>query len=128
MPNTSSLAETKEAHASPFDHRAHLELAFHTLQRLPFLEASCEIVQHLKGIANQAGHPEKFNMTLTLGFLSLIGERLATQPWDEFASFLAANGDLLSARLEPWYSPQRLNSPQSRELFLMPDRHPSPHP
>ena len=66
--------------------------------------------------------PRKFNATITLAFMSLIAERMATTQYVDYDDFITSNPDLLSKDvLEQWYSPERLSSILARSIFLMPD-------
>ena len=76
----------------------------------------------LKTIAAKAGHAEAFNLTVTLAFLALIGERMASQEAPDFEAFAARNPDLLEKGvLRRWYPAQRLSSTLARRTFLLPD-------
>lgn len=106
-----------------FKHRDHIEAAFEMLRRYDFMEASAKYAASIRGIAEKAGVPEKFNATITTAFLSLIAERMESGRYDDFNAFEAANGDLASmAVLDRWYSKERLTSDTARRLFLLPDR------
>jgi hypothetical protein len=114
--------ETRSLDPSTFSHRRHLEVAYEMLRKYPFLEAVTRYSENIHAIATAAGAPKKFNMTVTLVFLSLIAERIETTQTSDFASFLANSEDLLDAGLmNRWYSKPRLQNDSARTLFLMPD-------
>ncbi len=104
-----------------FDHRAHIEAAVALLQAAPFMEAVDRYVRGIKALAAAAGAPHKFNMTVTIAFLSIIAERLEAAPSLDPASFVSSNPDLLAPDfLMRWYEPSRLHSPMARRQFVMP--------
>ncbi|MEM7254283.1 MAG: hypothetical protein AAF493_22930, partial [Pseudomonadota bacterium] len=71
--------------------------------------------------ATKAGAPEKFHVTITLAFLSVIAERMAERSWTDFETFIAENEDLMRRDfLRAWYSDERLNTQRARELFVLP--------
>jgi len=91
-------------------------------QRHPeFLVAARAYSDGLKSIAARAGNPAAYHETITLAFLSLIAERMATGTCGGFDAFAAANGDLLDkSALTRWYGPQRLQSAIARTTFILP--------
>lgn len=106
-----------------FDHRAHLQVAYEMLAEDDFLAAAQRYASGIRRLAAAAGAPDKFNLTITLAFLSLISERLARQPPGGFDAFIATNPDLLQPDLlASRYSAQRLNSPEARSILLLPDQ------
>lgn len=103
-------------------HREHVRIAFEMLGRYEFLDAAARYTRGLRRVCARAGRPEKFHLTVTVAFLSLIAERRAEQPFGDFAAFAAANPDVLERSvLSRWYSPQRLDSAAARGTFLLPD-------
>lgn len=113
--------ESGELDARSFDHRAHITTAVALLQRAPYLEAIERYVAGIKRLAAAAGVPHKFNMTITVAFMSVIAERLACAPDVDPAAFLADNEDLIAPGfLSQWYDADRLSSAAARSLFLMP--------
>lgn len=121
---TSELLERFEAgeiDPRTFDHRAHIMTAVALLQQAPYLEAVERYVAGIKRLAAAAGVPHKFNMTITLAFMSVIAERLASAPDADPAAFVARNEDLLAPNfLLQWYDAARLSSQAARSVFLMP--------
>ncbi|WP_298962412.1 hypothetical protein [uncultured Roseibium sp.] len=115
--------EAETLDASGFSHLDHIGVACQMLQRYDFLDAARTYSRALRGIASKAGAPDKFNLTVTLAFLSLLSERMASTPHQTFGEFMEKNTDLMSRSLMGnWYSPDRLNSKNARTVFLMPDR------
>ncbi|MCR9213114.1 MAG: hypothetical protein NXI13_05310 [Proteobacteria bacterium] len=114
--------ETRTLDPSTFSHRRHLEVAFEMLRKYPFLEAVTRYSENIDAIATAAGASQKFNLTITLAFLSLIAERMKTAAHTDFETFLTINEDLLDTGLmNRWYSRPRLQQDHARTHFLMPD-------
>lgn len=119
------LMSRLEALAIPpgtFGHRQHLQSAFEVLQEHEFLDAASRYSAAIRRFAEAAGAPEKFSVTVTLAYLSLIAERMAKRRDASFDAFLDANPDLLENVLNRYYSPERLRSAQARTVLLLPDR------
>ena len=115
--------EACEIDAHEFSHTDHVGVAHDLLGRYGFLEAAAIYSTCLKTVAARAGAAEKFNVTITLAFLSLIAERMKGPEALSFEAFAKANPDLLSGRLlSNWYSVERLTSDHARSVFLLPDR------
>ena len=107
--------------AQDFRHREHVEAAFRLLKRAPFLDAAACYANGLRELAQEAGAPEKFNLTITIAFLSSIAERLAADPDADWETFITKNSELLDKHLlRRWYAPDRLRGQAAREHFLMP--------
>ena len=105
-----------------FDHAGHVKAAFTLLRDKPFLEAAEIYCEDIRKRAGEAGHPEKFNLTITLAFLSLIAEHIADDPDTDWESFIARNPVLLDKTLlTRWYTADRLWSDAARRTFLMPE-------
>ena len=121
----SDLTRDFEAHAIDtgcFDHAGHVRVAYDLLGKYDFVDATMTYVRGIQAIATQAGVPDKFNLTITIAFLSLIAERLADHPQPDFPSFAAANPDVMSRDvLTRWYGADRLTSARARQVFLMPE-------
>ena len=91
------------------------------LKKHSFMEAAMRYTQTIQSLANAAGHPEKFNLTITLAFLGLIAERMADKSFGDYAQFIAHNADLLNKDiLSRWYSIEELNCQKAREIFVLP--------
>ncbi|MCB9685479.1 MAG: hypothetical protein H6738_22540 [Alphaproteobacteria bacterium] len=104
-----------------FDHRAHLCLAWEALDRGGLPAALIEIPAWLRGMATAAGKPEKYNETVTLGFLLLLADR--HRPGEAFDAFLDRNPDLLrSDVLQRWWRAETLTSERARRAFVFPDQ------
>lgn len=110
-----------------FTHADHVRVAYELLLQHTFLEAAARFGRGAQALATRAGMPEKFNATVTLAFMALIGECLAEDAHGgDPKAFLDANPQLLDTKvISAWYSPSRLRSEPARVTFLLPDRHPS---
>ncbi|HLZ65666.1 MAG TPA: hypothetical protein VKQ29_05510 [Aliidongia sp.] len=105
-----------------FHHRDHVRVAFEMLRRAPFLAVAPTYADALRDLAARAGRPDAYHETITIGFLALVGERLATQGGDDFARFERDNQDLFDKSiLLRWYSAERLGSATARRTFLLPE-------
>jgi len=114
--------ETGELDPAAFKHTDHVAVAFEMLGSYEFLEACSRYASNIRALAGRAGAPKKFNATITLAFLSLIAERMASEEYKNYEEFISQNQDLRSKNvLEQWYSPERLNCDTARAVFLMPD-------
>lgn len=107
-----------------FNHHAHVAVAFTLLRRLSFLEAATQYCTGIRALAASAGVPQKFNLTVTLAFLSLIAERMKDRDYADFAAFSDAEPEVFDpAVLLGHYTPERLGCDAARETFLLPDRY-----
>jgi len=114
--------EACDIDVSAFGHMDHVGVAYEMLRTYDFLDASLKYSECINTLATRAGAGQKFNLTITLAFLSLIAERMNATRHDSFETFIQQNQDLLSADLlAKWYSPERLRSDLARDVFLMPD-------
>jgi len=105
-----------------FKHREHVIVAYLMLRKYDFPEAVSRYTGNVRAIATRAGAASKFNMTITIAFISLIAERMQTASHHSVKDFLTRNHDLLrSDLLKKWYSDERLQSELARHSFLMPD-------
>ncbi len=105
-----------------FGHKQHVQVAFELLGEFDFMEATVQYVSGIRDIATGAGAPEKFHITITLAYLSVIAERMVASGAKTFEDFLEGNLDLLSKNsLAGWYAPERLNSTLARQQFVLPE-------
>ena len=105
-----------------FDHRAHLRAAFCLLRRRPFLDACIAMRDGVQGIALRAGRPGLYHETITIAFMSIVAQRLASLPGVARDAFFAVQPDLLDrALLGRWYARETLESPLARTQFVLPD-------
>ena len=114
--------ESGDINVAGFGHIDHVGVAYQMLGDNDFLDASVKYSRSINTIATKAGHAQKFNVTITMAFLSLIAERMSVTHHNSFDTFIAKNEDLLSADLlSKWYSLERLRSDLARAVFLLPD-------
>ncbi len=105
-----------------FRHAEHVRVAYDLLRRHDFIDASAIYAKGIRSIAAKAGAPEKFNLTITYAFMSLIAERLSADPDVSFDGFVSSNPDLMSKDvLLKWYDSNRLHTARARAVFLLPD-------
>ena len=117
------LASFEQLQLSPasFSHRDHVLVAREMLATYSFPETVWRYSKTIHTMATAAGAPKKFNVTVTLAFLSLIAERMDANPKLTGDDFLSQNPDLLStALLNNWYSSEELHSEFARNQFLLP--------
>ena len=104
-----------------FRHANHVQVAFEVLGSHDFIDAIQIYCRGVQSMAEKAGVPDKFNVTITIAFLSLIAERMAASDDGTFADFVERNPDLMSKNvLAAWYAPDRLMFDGARTIFLMP--------
>jgi hypothetical protein len=108
-----------------FHHADHVRVAWLYLGRMPLVAAAERFTSQLRRFAAAQGKPDRYHETITLAYLLLIHDRIATRgrgaTWCEFAD---ANPDLLAWRpsiLDRYYSPARLASATARRAFVWPD-------
>ena len=105
-----------------FDHKDHVGVAFEAMARHEFFEAVHLLADGLRGLAARAGVPEKFNATVTMAYLSLIGERMHQGDYPDANAFLRENPDLTEKGvLKPWYTKDRLGAALSKKVAVLPD-------
>ena len=113
-----------EAHAidnATFGHAKHVQVAYDLLRKYDFIDAAAIYAKGIRTLAANAGAPDKFNLTITYAFMSLIAERLANTQATDFKSFAQENSDLMAKSvLNQWYSAERLNTQLARDIFLLP--------
>jgi hypothetical protein len=114
-----------EVAITSFPHREHVRMGFEMLRRYDFVEAAFHYSRTLQAMAAQVGKLEAFHQTVTIAFLSLIAERIASGEHADFDSFARSNADLLEkSALARWYPSERLTTALARRTFLLPE--PSP--
>jgi hypothetical protein len=117
--------ERGELDPATFDHVAHVRVGFAVVRSAPFDQALARFASALRLLAERAGRPDKFHMTVTVGYLALIARRVAEQPARDWSEFAAANPELFDRDcLRRWYDPSELATPLARATFLLPERQP----
>lgn len=123
-PPSSEITRAFEAQSidpGRFHHAEHVRVAFDLLERSDFIDAAASYAKGLRALTAKAGAPQKFNLTITYAFISLIAERRAAKPTGSFETFAQDNADLMSKTvLEKWYSHERLHSDTARKILLLP--------
>jgi len=115
--------ESLEINPADFGHREHVQVAFEMLHKYSYIEACTKYSNAINTIATNAGAPDKFNVTVTFAFLSLIAEHIHGSSWSGFDEFLSQNEDLLARdALSKWYSRDELQSEYARTHFLLPNK------
>lgn len=113
--------ERLEIEPGAFRHRDHVEAAYAMLSKYPFLEATARYASTIRTMATNAGASDKFHVTITVAFMSLIAERMESSEHDGFGTFSRANPDLFSRDLlTRFYRPEQLQSDVARRVFVMP--------
>lgn len=111
----------QEIEADDYSHLDHICVAHEILRRFDFLMAVQIYSESIHSIASKAGASDKFNLTITLAFMSIISERM--KPGEDIESFVNTNQDLLEIGLmSEYYTDERLNSIKAKGMFLMPDK------
>lgn len=122
-----AAVETGTIAPDEFRHGDHVRAAWLLLSGTDFAEALHRISRGLRGIASRAGCPERYNETITVAFMALVGERIATGGAGDFAAFRAANPDLFEGNLlGRYYPPEVLRSDLARRTFVLPAPAPAP--
>lgn len=112
-----------------FSHRAHLGVAYEILCRHEVFEGMAIYARGLRRLTEAAGVPEKFNATVTLAFLSLAAERMATGDYTDTDAFLDGNADLLQPGiLGRYYPAEALGSDLARRVPVLMPRPPGRRP
>ena len=115
--------ETFDVNPAEFGHRQHVQVAFEMLHKYGYLEACGKYAHAINTIATNAGAADKFNVTITFAFLSLIAERIYANTALNFEAFLDENPDVLSKHaLDKWYSSDELATDFARTHFLLPSK------
>ncbi len=123
LPDLLERFERQLIAAETFHHEDHLRVAYAMLARYDFVDACARYAATIRAMAARVGAADKYNVTITLAFMSLVAERRFLAPERDFDAFLAANPDLLDRNvLSAWYSGGRLTSPAARAQFLLPDK------
>lgn len=114
---------TGKTDPATFTHADHVVVGYQALQRFEVFEAMQVVASGLRGLADRAGCPEKFNATVTFAFLSQIAQRMTRDDRGTAEGFLASHPDLLGRdALGGRYSKSLLNSDLARAVPVLPDR------
>ena len=111
-----------EVNAAAFPHREHVRMGFEMLRRHDFAETVFRYSAAVRAMVARVGKPEAFHQTVTIAFLALIAERLASGEYADFEAFVRAHGELLDKGvLGRWYPVGRLSMEVARRTFVLPE-------
>ena len=112
--------ERCELKAGEFDHRHHVQAAFHLIKTCGLLEATLTFVELIKNFARHHGAAGLYNETITLFFLQVIDARIDADPSLNWEQFCNNNQDLFNAKalLERHYSKSLLAHQGTQNPFL----------
>ena len=114
-----------EAAALPgFPHADHVRLTILYLTRHGRADAERRLFDGLRRFANAKGVPEKFHVTMTIGWLDLIEDARRRHPEArDAATLVTACPELLNRdALLRYYTSERLMSEDARRQWVPPDR------
>jgi hypothetical protein len=117
--------ESTTLSADEFPHAAHVRVAWWYLKHHSLGEALTRFTAALKHFAAHHGATGLYHETITVAYVLLIAERLATSPNLSWLDFSAAYPELLARQPSPldrYYDEATLKSPQARQRFVMPVR------
>ena len=113
--------ERGDVDVARFDHRAHVEVAFHFLSSLPLLEALPRFCEALQRIVRAHGAEAKFHATLSVALLLLIRDRIRQgESWEVFAEREAEFIARGIAPVHDHYPRAQLDRPAARAAFELP--------
>ncbi len=108
--------------AGAFCHVDHIGVAYEALAQNTYFEALYLVATGIDKAATKAGATDKFNVTITATFMSLIAERMGQGTYRDAQDFIDRNPDLAcGAPLRFLFSTARLASDQARRIALLPD-------
>lgn len=107
-----------------FRHRDHLRAAYLYLRRDDFAEAVGTMSAALRRFAASRGKAERYHETVTIAFLALINERLASSgDPGSFDAFVARHPEIAERDLlARYYRPETLASENARRSFVLEPR------
>jgi N-formylglutamate deformylase len=115
--------EAAEVDAATFDHRAHLEVAWHYLSSLTLEDALARYVCHLQALVAKLGVAQKFHRTLTWFWMTMLDQAMQQSVGLAFDALLLQHPHLLDRDLPlRWYSSAQLSSQRARQGFVLPER------
>jgi hypothetical protein len=113
--------------AKRFGHREHVHLTWLAVRRHGTAEAIRVVSVGIRTTARYAGHPQKYNATVSRAWVELVAFHLAQRPASSFDNFVAGTPDLLDKRLlARFYHPATLATRAARVGWVAPDRSPFP--
>ena len=121
--------ETASLPGERFDHAAHVRVGWWYVTHHPIDDAIARFGAALRRFAAAKGAPDKYHQTMTVAWLLIIADRVASADRLDWTTFAARHPDLLTNRpsvLSHYYSEDVLQSPLARQRFVMPDCRPAP--
>jgi hypothetical protein len=111
-----------------FRHVDHLELAWNCLRESAYDEAEHRMRDNIRAIAAQAGAPDKYHETITVGWMRLVAAAMElSERIETFPELMRAHQWLLDKdALLAFYSRERLMSDEARSRWVAPDLKPLP--
>jgi hypothetical protein len=108
--------------ASAFSHEAHVRAGWWYLHRYPLGDAIDRFTRSLRVFADAKGATGKYHETMTVAWMLLIAERLATARDLDWSTFASQHPELFTkpSLLARYYSPATLASAHARSHFVMP--------
>lgn len=100
--------------AATFDHRAHLEVAWQALGRMPLEDALAWYLRHLRALVTRLGVPGKLDVTLTWAWLLLLHEHLQAAPQTDFETVHRRLGRDAVTRRFP-----RIHRPRAKDRLVL---------
>lgn len=118
-----SKLESGQLDAATFDHRQHLRAAYLMLEHDDFITALYRLSNALRQLVASVGAADKFNVTTTVAFMSLVAQSMHATPTATFEQFLQRHPELMSSDvLKPWYTAAELDAQRARQSFVLPRR------
>lgn len=111
-----------------FGHREHVHLAWLAVREYGTSGAIERIGAGIRRVAEYAGRPQKYNVTVTRAWIELVGHHAVTEPEiGDFNAFADRHPALLDKRLlSRFYRSATLASAPARHGWVEPDRAPFP--
>lgn len=121
--DAAALAGFRAGTLAEFPHREHVRVAWLYARASPFEDALVSFCRDLRAFAAARGAHGLFHTTITWAFFAVIADRL--RDGETFDAFATRNPDLLRWKpsvLDRYYTKERLDSPEARARFVLPDR------
>lgn len=111
-----------------FGHREHIHLAWLLVRRYGVERAAGQMGEGIRRVAEAAGQPQKFHVTMTRAWVELVGHHVDEEPGEaDFESFAVRNPALFDKfLLGRFYRHETLASPGARAGWTAPDLAPFP--
>ncbi len=124
MTDREFIAAVEGGRVEQFGHREHVRLAFALLRTEPRKRAERRAESLLRSLAERAGKPDKFHVTLTRAWMDAVAHHMHdVPPPATFDDLLERHPQLLRANLlDHHYSREVLFSAAARSGYVEPDR------